>query len=177
MSLLTDIDLCIGCYTCETACKQEHGLPAGVRLMRVIQVGPDEVGGRLVMDFVPMRCRHCENPPCMAVCPVRAIAKRPDGIVLFNREICIGCKTCIEACPFGAAQYDPSTRTARACDLCYQRLEQGLVPACAYHCPTGALVFGKPAAYTEAKRVEQARVFLERQRSGDSNRPEGQGMV
>lgn len=162
VTLLTDVDLCIGCYTCETACKQEHDLPAGIRLMRVVQVGPEEVGGRLVMDFVPMHCRHCENPPCMAACPVDAITKRPDGIVLYDQEICIGCKRCIEACPFGAAQYNPETERAQACDLCYHRVDQGLIPACAYHCPTGALVFNEPAAFTETRREQQAEGYLRR---------------
>lgn len=175
MRLLTEIDLCIGCYTCETACKQEHKLPPGVRLMRVIQAGPEEVGGRLVMDFLPMHCRHCENPPCLAVCPVGAIVKRPDGIVLFEGEVCIGCRTCVEACPFGAAQYDPKAKRARACDLCLQRLEQGLLPACVYHCPTGALVFGESAAYTEARRVQQAQLFLQRQYPHTSNPPHQRG--
>lgn len=170
ISLLNDLDLCIGCLACETACKQEHNLPVNTKWMNVIRVGPEEIDGKLVMDFVPMHCRHCENPPCMQACPVDAITKRPDGIVLFRETVCIGCKQCIETCPFGAAQYNPEVQRAQACNLCCERLDQGLLPACAQNCPTGALILGPPADYVRRKREKQARTFLHR-RFPDSQGP------
>ena len=162
VTLLADIDLCIGCFACETACKQEHNLPVGIKWISIVQVGPQEIGGRLVMDFVPMHCRHCENPPCMQACPVDAISRRNDGIVLFNEEICIGCKQCIEACPFGAAQYNPEIERVQACNLCYERVDQGLLPACVQNCPTQALIFGAPNTLSEQRRKKQASTFLYR---------------
>ena len=76
VKILVDIDLCVGCFACEVACKQEHNLPQGPKLMKVVQAGPKEIGGKLVMDFVPMHCRHCENPPCIEACPVAALSHK-----------------------------------------------------------------------------------------------------
>ena len=103
-SLLLDVDLCVGCFACEVACKQEHNLPVGRRWIRVVKEDPKKVGGKLFMHFVPVHCRHCGKPPCIDVCPVGAISKRSDGIVLSNEKLCIGCKISMEACPFGARQ-------------------------------------------------------------------------
>jgi Fe-S-cluster-containing dehydrogenase component len=161
-TLLEDIDLCIGCFACETACKQEHDLPPGPKWIKVIQAGPVEIGGKLVMDFVPMHCRHCTNPPCMSACPVKAISKRSDGIVLFHEELCVGCKQCMEACPFGAPQYNPEKGTVQACNLCQERVDQGLLPACVQNCPTQALLFGEPNTLSDHLREKQARSYLQR---------------
>jgi Fe-S-cluster-containing dehydrogenase component len=165
-TLLEDIDLCIGCFACETACKQEHDLPPGPKWIKVIQAGPVEIGGKLVMDFVPMHCRHCANPPCMSACPVKAISKRSDGIVLFHEELCVGCKQCMEACPFGAPQYNPEKGTVQACNLCQERVDQGLLPACVQNCPTQALLFGDPNQLSERLREKQAQTFLQRRVPG-----------
>ncbi|MFH1089950.1 MAG: 4Fe-4S dicluster domain-containing protein [Pseudomonadota bacterium] len=154
--LLANIDWCIGCFACEVACKQEHQLPEGPKWIKVVQVGPEEVGGKLVMDFVPMHCRHCENPPCLAACPVDAITKRSDGLVLFNEELCIGCVECLEACPFGAPQLNPAKGVVQACNLCFERVDQGFSPACVQNCPTQALVFGDPNSFSDQLRQRQA---------------------
>lgn len=161
-ALLEDIDLCIGCFACETACKQEHHLPTGPKWMKVVQAGPVEIGGKLVMDFVPMHCRHCANPPCLPSCPVAAISQRNDGIVLFNEELCIGCRQCMEACPFGAPQYNPEKEVVQACNLCQERVDQGLLPACVQNCPTQALLFGDPNNLSDRLREKQARSYLQR---------------
>ena len=168
-ALLADIDLCTGCLACETACKQEHNLPVGPRWMRVVQVGPEEIDGKLVMDFVPMHCRHCGNPPCIEACPVDAISKRSDGIVIFSEALCIGCKQCIEACPFGAPQYHSGKEIVQACNLCYERVDQGLLPACVQNCPTQALIFGDPNSLSEQIRNRQAAKFLDRKLTEYSN--------
>jgi len=168
MKILVDIDLCVGCFACEVACKQEHNLPQGPKLMKVVQVGPKEIGGKLVMDFVPMHCRHCENPPCIEACPVDAISKRNDGIVLFDENLCIGCGECIEVCPFGAPQYNPEKQIMQACDLCHERIDQGLLPICVQNCPTDALVFGDPNSLSERVRQKKADALLHRRFTGSS---------
>ncbi len=162
LTLLTDLDLCTGCFACESACKQEHGLPRGVKWMKVVQAGPKPVDGKLVMDFVPSHCHHCSNPPCQKACPVEAIEKRDDGIVIFDQEVCIGCLACVEVCPFGAAQYNPDVNRVQACNLCYERVDQGLQPACVMHCPTKALIFGDPRDFADRRRNERAGKVLER---------------
>ncbi len=162
LKLVADIDFCFGCFACEVACKQEHNLPQGPKLMKIIQAGPNEIGGKLVMDFIPMHCRHCENPPCIESCPVDAISKRSDGVVLFNEELCIGCEQCVEACPFGAPQFCPEKKIVQACNLCYHRIDQGLLPACVQNCPTEALIFGDPNVLSEKLRQRNADALLNR---------------
>jgi len=162
VTLLSDIDLCTGCRACETACKQEHNLPVETKWMSVVRVGPHEIGGKLFMDFVPMHCRHCENPACMKACPVDAISKRADGIVLFDEDTCTGCEECVQACPFGAAQFNPELGVAQACNLCYDRLDQGFIPVCAQNCPTEALVFGTAQDFTQMRRERQAATRMHR---------------
>jgi len=141
-SLLFDAQECIGCFTCEVACKQEHNIPAGTHWIRIFKDGPKKVGGRLQMKYRARRCRHCGKPACLGACPVGAISKREDGIVLFNEDLCTGCKSCIEACPFAAPQYNPEKEVVGACNLCTERTDQGLKPSCVQHCPTNALYYG-----------------------------------
>ena len=164
--LLVDTDLCTGCFSCEVACKQEHNLPQGPKLIRVIQVGPKKIGDKLVMEFVPSHCRHCEKPPCIEACPVDAITKRIDGLVLFDEDLCIGCGDCIKVCPFGAPQFNPEKNTVRACDLCYKRVERGVSPACVQNCPNNALSFEDPNDLSERVRQKRADMFLYRKYVG-----------
>lgn len=133
---------CTGCHACEVACKQEHDLPVGPRWIRVLSDGPSEVGGRLQLRYVVAHCMHCSHPPCQDACPVAAISKRADGIVLIDEELCIGCKECLEACPLGVMQFDADKGVAQKCDLCVDRLDQGLLPACVAICPARCLYSG-----------------------------------
>ena len=142
--LLVDTDLCYGCFACEVACKQEHNLPVELHWMRVHTVGPKRVDGNLKMNFYPMRCMHCSKPACVDDCPEDAITQRADGIVLISEERCTGCLKCLESCPFGTIEYNPETSLVGKCNLCVERIEQGKLPACVQHCPTGALQFGAP---------------------------------
>jgi DMSO reductase iron-sulfur subunit len=164
-SLLLDVDLCVGCFACEVACKQEHNLPVGRRWIRVVKVGPKKVGGKLFMHFVPVHCRHCGKPPCIDVCPVGAISKRSDGIVLSNEELCIGCKICMEACPFGALQYNPEKEVIEACNLCVERVDKGLEPICVQNCPTGALRFGDTTEFVLQRQKRGVKSLIEHDES------------
>ena len=133
-------DDCMGCHGCEVACKQEHGIGVGPRLVRIIEDAP---------DYVPVYCHHCANAPCKAVCPVEAIVRNDRGIVLIDRERCIGCKECMEACPFGAMQYDDDREVAVKCDLCVQRIDNNEAPACTTVCGTGCIFWGDTKQLTE----------------------------
>lgn len=152
-SIVARPDLCLGCQACEIACKQEHDILVGPSLIRVIQVGPEEVEGRLRLSFQLVRCMHCDKPDCIEACPENAITKRIDGIVIINDELCTGCPACIEACPFGAPQYNPEKNVVVMCDLCVHRVDKGLKPACVLACPTGALLFGDVNKVTEEASI------------------------
>ena len=140
--LFVDLEYCYGCQACEVACKQEHNVPVGIKRMNVVKVGPKMVGGKLEMDFVPMRCLHCTKAPCINACPEDVIVKRSDGIVLINDELCIGCMNCLEACPFGVIQMNPENGLAEKCNLCVDRVDSGLQPACVSVCPAKCIYFG-----------------------------------
>ncbi len=143
VTMFVDLKRCIGCFSCETSCKLEHDLPVGPRFIRVMQVGPKKVGKHTKMLFYPMACFHCGQAPCVPPCPTGAISKRAkDGIVWIDPAKCIGCKQCIQACPFGAIQFDTRTRKAIKCDYCIHRVDKGLQPACVTKCSTHCLYFG-----------------------------------
>ncbi|MCF8039978.1 MAG: 4Fe-4S dicluster domain-containing protein [Desulfohalobiaceae bacterium] len=137
---------CMGCHACEVACKQEHRLGVGPRLVRVEEKSS---------DFFPVYCHHCTRAPCKEACPVEAISRDANGAVLIDNEVCIGCRECLEACPFGAMQFDDEQEVAIKCDMCTERLSQGLTPACYSVCPTRCIAWGGTGAITE-KLVNEA---------------------
>jgi anaerobic dimethyl sulfoxide reductase subunit B len=140
-SFYFDSSKCIKCKSCEVACKQWKGIKAGTfRLRRVEEVVSGVFPG-LKRQFYSISCRHCAKAPCIEACPTKAISKRPDGIVLVNRNECIGCKACLEKCPFGIPQFD-TDGLMQKCDMCLDRIENGQVPICAATCPTQALRWG-----------------------------------
>ncbi len=132
---------CIGCHACTVACKAEHGVPLGVNRTYVKQV---EVGTwpHVRRHFQVTRCNQCDRPPCVEICPVTAMFRRPDGIVDFDRSVCIGCKACIAACPYDAIYMDPESHSAEKCNFCTHRIDLGLEPACVVVCPERAIVVG-----------------------------------
>jgi Fe-S-cluster-containing dehydrogenase component len=161
-----DTRKCIGCGRCVEACKTENHVPREPGYFRTwVERYRITDGGEAVVDspngaidgfrddpmdqdvvrtfFVPKLCNHCDSPPCVQVCPVGATYKSPDGVVLVDKEYCIGCRYCIQACPYGARFLNPISHTAEKCTFCYHRISKGLVPACVEVCPTQARVFGE----------------------------------
>jgi Fe-S-cluster-containing dehydrogenase component len=161
-----DINKCIGCGRCVDACKRENNVPrepfffrTWVERYRVPEDGealvdspnggingfsPEPFEKNIIRSFfVPKLCNQCDNPPCVQVCPVGATFKTADGVVLVDADYCIGCRYCIQACPYGARYLHPVTRTAEKCTFCYHRIVKGLDPACVEACPTQARIFGE----------------------------------
>lgn len=134
-------DRCIGCHACSTACKSENDVPVGVNRTWVKNVEKGRFPD-VRRTFQVTRCNHCANPPCVRICPVTAMYQREDGIVEFDGERCIGCKACLQACPYDAIYIDPDTGTAAKCHFCAHRVEMALEPACVVVCPEHAIISG-----------------------------------
>ncbi len=136
-----DQNACIGCHACTTACKSENEVPLGVTRTYVKSV---ETGTfpQVRRAFQVTRCNQCADAPCVAACPTQAMYRRDDGIVDFDKGICIGCKACIAACPYDAIFINPQDNSAEKCNLCAHRLDVGLEPACVTVCPTQAILVG-----------------------------------
>jgi len=136
-----DQDRCIGCHACTVACKEEHNIAVGVNRtwVKYIEKGhyPDTR-----RHFAVLRCNHCDDAPCIEICPTVALFRRRDGIVDFDNERCIGCKSCMQACPYDALYIDPDRNTAAKCNFDASRVEMGYKPACEVVCPTQAILSG-----------------------------------
>jgi Fe-S-cluster-containing dehydrogenase component/formate-dependent nitrite reductase membrane component NrfD len=132
---------CIGCHACSTACKSENLVPLSVNrtFVKSVDVG---VFPEVRRAFQVTRCNQCAHAPCVAACPTRAMHTRPDGIVDFDKSICIGCKACIAACPYDAIFINPEDHSAEKCNFCAHRIDVGLEPACVTVCPTNAILVG-----------------------------------
>jgi len=160
--MVIDLKLCIGCNTCVVVCKMQNGTPKGIFWNRVLEeeVGKFPLARRV---FWPVRCMQCEDPACVDACPTGASYRRDDNLVLVDGEKCVGCQACILACPYdvrslweGDDYYfkdNPTPYEIKAyarhvpgavqkCDFCASRIDEGLLPACAEGCITGAIIFG-----------------------------------
>ncbi len=138
LGFLLDSDACIGCHACTIACKSEHDVPLGVNRtwVKYIETGSFPNASR---HFSVMRCNQCEDAPCMTICPTNALFRADNGIVDFQDDNCIGCKSCMNACPYDALFINPETNTANKCNFCNHRIEMDLEPSCVVVCPTQAI--------------------------------------
>lgn len=160
--MLLDCTLCIGCGACYQACKESNNLPKTVdgflqdRLSENTYTAVNSIGGR----FVRRLCMHCEVPTCASVCPVKALEKTDLGPVIYDENRCIGCRYCMQACPFSIPRYEWNALSPRIrkCILCKDRLAKGLPTACSQVCPTGATAFGDRESL-----IEEARSRIRRQ--------------
>lgn len=142
LAILIDLDKCIGCHSCTVACQLENGLPPAKYWSKVHQIGPVGTFPDLDMYYLPVLCQHCENPECVRVCPTGASLKREDGIVLVDRDICIGCQYCVLACPYGVRTFSPEEGVIEKCTMCAHLVERGDMPACVKTCTGKARYFG-----------------------------------
>ncbi len=141
-AMIMDTRRCIGCHSCTVACKVNNELPVDMIYNPVYTEGPNGVFPNLHMTFYPLICMHCENPPCVGCCPTGASQQSDDGIVWVDSRKCIGCKACIQACPYRARQSNRKTGTVQKCDFCKDRVREGLEPFCVETCHQRARVFG-----------------------------------
>ena len=132
---------CIGCHACTVACKSENEVPLGTfrTWVKYIEKGEYPDTKRF---FSVLRCNHCDDAPCITICPVTALFRLDNGIVDFNGDRCIGCKSCMQACPYDALYINPNTNTAEKCNFCAHRIEAQLEPACVIVCPVQAIISG-----------------------------------
>ena len=168
MGFFTDTTVCIGCKACEVACKQWNDLPSDGGTFR--KGGSYDHTGRLSgntwrhvrfvdlddgWQFMSDVCKHCTNAGCLDACPTGALIRTEYETVVLQPDVCNGCGYCVPACPFGVVDRVPEDGRAGKCTLCYDRLEDGLEPACAKACPTDSIQFGP---YDELVDVAQRRV-------------------
>lgn len=140
-AFVIDQSRCIGCHACSLACKAEHDVPVGSyrTWVKYVEKGsfPD-----VRRFFTVLRCNHCDDAPCMTICPTTALFRRSNGIVDFDRDVCIGCKACMQACPYDALYINPDSGTAEKCNFCAHRVEKEMEPPCATVCPTESIIVG-----------------------------------
>jgi Fe-S-cluster-containing dehydrogenase component/formate-dependent nitrite reductase membrane component NrfD len=157
-----DLRKCIGCHACTIACKVEHQIPVGVNRcwVKTVEKGSFPDTRRF---FFPVLCNQCEDAPCVRICPTNTLYRRRDGIVDFNQASCIGCRACMEACPYDQLFIDPNTHTAEKCNFCANRVENKLQPACVIVCPTQCRIFGDlDDPTTEVSQIFQREAFMVR---------------
>jgi Fe-S-cluster-containing dehydrogenase component len=154
-AIQTDPSRCIACHACEVQCKEKNNVPEGASLGKIVVLGPQLVNGVPRMSTIFIPCFQCEDAWCINACPTEAIRKRDsDGIVYILDELCVGCKACIMACPWNIPQWNPERGKAMKCDMCMDRIDQGLKPACVSVCPADALRFGSPHELSHRTREE-----------------------
>ena len=161
-AMLVDLRRCIGCQSCTISCGIENATPLGEFRTTVRQYEVTDEKQVVNNVLLPRLCNHCDNPPCVPVCPVQATYQRKDGIVVINNERCIGCAYCVQACPYDARFINEETKTADKCTFCTHRLEAGLLPACVESCVGGARIIGdlKDPNSTISKMVAEHKAEL-----------------
>ena len=142
MAIVTDVDRCVGCHACTVACKVMHEMPVGRYWNRVLRIGPNpKEGGSgnwpdVEMYFLNLSCQHCATPECVSVCPTGATTKAENGMVQIDPNVCIGCESCIPACPYGVRYLNEDTGVVEKCNLCQDIIDSGEVdlPRCVSQC-------------------------------------------
>ena len=142
MAIVTDVDRCVGCHACTVACKVMHEMPVGRYWNRVLRIGPNpKEGGSgnwpdVEMYFFNLSCQHCATPECVSVCPTGATTKAENGTVQIDPNVCIGCESCIPACPYGVRYLNEDTGVVEKCNLCQDIIDSGEVdlPRCVSQC-------------------------------------------
>ncbi len=143
-AMVHDETLCIGCNACEDACRVVNHVPEGVSRLTIVRTGPVGDYPDVKYHFFRHSCQHCDNPPCVSVCPTGASYREPlTGIVDVHRDKCVGCQYCVAACPYRVRFIHPINKTPDKCNFCRDtNLAEGKLPACVLACPTKALTFG-----------------------------------
>lgn len=141
-AMVIDLERCIGCHSCTVACRTHNELPVEMIYNPVMTIGPKGKFPHVSLGHLPLLCMHCAEPPCVDCCPTGASQQRADGVVFVEQAKCVGCKTCIMSCPYGARKVNRETCTVVKCDFCKDRLDQGLMPHCVNTCHQKARVFG-----------------------------------
>lgn len=160
-----DHDSCIGCHACTVACKSENNVPVG-SFRTSVKYTEQGRFPEVRRSFLVQRCNHCTDAPCVTICPVNALQKRPDGIVDVDRDACIGCRACMQACPYDALYLNEDLGAVEKCHFCAHRVDAGLEPACVTVCPVGAIIPGD--LHDDQSRASQ----LIRDRATSVRRPE-----
>ena len=169
-SIVTDVNRCVGCLACSTACKAVNGVPIGSFWCKTLRIGPNapidgvnRADGSDYLYFLTVQCQHCGDPACVQVCPTEASHKLEDGTVQVDKEKCIGCQFCAMACPYGVRYLNEEERVVEKCTLCEQRVAQGELPQCVAQCGGMARFFGdmeKGLASFEGPELGTSRVKL-----------------
>ena len=147
-AIVTDLNRCVGCLACNVACKAMNGVQPGSFWSKTLRAGPNpKQGGSgqfpdVEMYFLTMQCQHCANPECVSICPTGASSIAEDGTVQIDRELCIGCEACIQACPYGVRYLNDEAGVVEKCTMCEQLLERNELPACVAQCGGMARFFG-----------------------------------
>jgi len=162
-TIVVNIEKCLSCKSCEIACAVAHSKSGMLEEAITEQPRPKKrVTVELAEEFgVPMQCRHCEDAPCITVCPTKAVHRQQaEGPVLIDQDLCIGCKFCLIVCPFGVINISSDGKVMIKCDLCFERAKQGQEPACVEACPTKALEFADEKELVNRKRRKAAGEFV-----------------
>ena len=138
MGFIVNMARCVGCNACVIACKSGNRLEPDMARRTVTEVEETAFGG-VLRSYRSIACNHCDDPACMAACPVKAYAKAEDGVVAHNPELCIGCQMCLRVCPYEAPTFNPVTGKMSKCDMCLARRQEGLEPYCVAAGPMEAL--------------------------------------
>jgi len=139
--MVLDLRKCVGCHACTVSCKFENNVPEG-NFRSWVRVWEKGNFPEVAVSFLPRLCNHCDDPPCVEVCPVTATFKIENGTVVIDDDLCIGCAYCVQACPYDMRYINPVTKIADKCDFCRARYGEGLLPACVTSCIGNARIFG-----------------------------------